>query len=83
MKRWYVLIIGSLAISLGYLGLTYVPRMYFYGLVLLFGLIFLQTPRPSKTIDEEDMKRSTKTLRLLTLISLGYGFGGILTLFFL
>ena len=70
-----------MTIPLSYLLFEYLIQIYFLGLIIIFFLIFFQTPRPSKTVDERELNRSKRILVLLTTLTFSYGLGGILGLF--
>lgn len=77
-KKKNFLLLFLVTLPLSYLLFSYLVQIYFYGLILIFFLIFLQTPRPSRTVDEEELDRSKYILGLLTVLTFSYGLGGIL-----
>lgn len=74
------ILLAVIVVPLAYLLFTHLIQIYFYGLILIFLLIFLQTPRPSRTVDEEELRRSKTILVLLTTLTIAYGLGGMLGL---
>lgn len=74
------LLLAAVTLPLSYFLFNYLIQIYFYGLIIIFFLIFLQTPKPSKTVDEADLDRSRFYLKLLTVFTFSYGIGGLLGL---
>lgn len=81
-KKLSYLLLFLIILPLSYLLFTYLIQMYYYGLIIIFFLIFLQTPRPSKTTNEEELSRSRYLLVLATILTVAYGLGGFLALIF-
>lgn len=79
-KTMTYLLLAAVTLPLSYFLFNYLIQIYFYGLIIIFFLIFLQTPKPSKTVDEADLDRSRFYLKLLTVFTFSYGIGGLLGL---
>lgn len=77
-RKQSYLLLAVITLPLSYLLFTYAIQIYFYGLIFIFFLIFLQTPKPSKTVDHNDLDRSRYFLKLLTVLTACYGLGGFL-----
>lgn len=81
LKKSHIYLLTALLTLIGsYFLFTYFVQIYFYGLIVIFILIFLQTPRPSRTVDEADMARSRFNLKLITILTFFYGAGGFISL---
>ncbi|QTJ46518.1 hypothetical protein [Dolosigranulum pigrum] len=65
----------------GYFSMAYAPQLYFYGCILLFGVILIQTPSPNRVTNERDLERSQFTLRFLVFLTLFYSISGIIGAF--
>ena len=81
-KKISYLLLFLMTMPLSYLLFTYFIQMYYYGLIIIFFLIFLQTPRLSKATSEEELSRSRYLLILVTILTVAYGLGGFLALIF-
>lgn len=74
--------VGILAFPLGIILMAFFSQLYFLGIVGLFILVLVQTPKPTKAKDEDDNNRSTVSLKLVTFVVISFLLGGFIGMLF-